>query len=171
MFYGAMGTGKTLAIRSLQHETNSIVFDLTPDNVKERYSEKSQLVRLLWSVIICAKEYQPSIIMIDDFQTIFGVTKAKKKDGVISFGPKLKKVIVDMKKNKLWTKNDRIAVIGCSNKPYDAIVKECKKIFDKKIYFPFPNYATRKEIAKHFIEQKVGQSLSYFPFETIAHVS
>lgn len=30
MFYGAMGTGKTLAIRALQQETNSIIFDLTP---------------------------------------------------------------------------------------------------------------------------------------------
>lgn len=38
MFYGAMGTGKTLSIRALQQETNSIIFDLTPDYVKERYS-------------------------------------------------------------------------------------------------------------------------------------
>ena len=38
MFYGAVGTGKTMVIRALQHETNSILFDLTPENVKERYS-------------------------------------------------------------------------------------------------------------------------------------
>jgi len=30
MFYGGAGVGKTLAIRGLQHETNAVVFDLTP---------------------------------------------------------------------------------------------------------------------------------------------
>lgn len=34
MFYGAMGTGKTLATRALQQETNSVIFDLSPENVK-----------------------------------------------------------------------------------------------------------------------------------------
>lgn len=70
--------------------------------------------------------------------------KLKKKDGGSSFAPKMKKIIADLKKNKLWTKNDRISVIACTNKPYDATLKDCKKLFDKKIYFPFPNYPTRK---------------------------
>jgi hypothetical protein len=57
--------------------------------------------------------------MIDDFETIFpGSGKSKKKDSPPNFGPKMKKFIVDMKKNKLWNKNDRIAVIGCTNKPF-----------------------------------------------------
>jgi AAA+ superfamily predicted ATPase len=34
LFYGAMGTGKTMSMRALQTETNSVVFDLTPDCVK-----------------------------------------------------------------------------------------------------------------------------------------
>lgn len=53
-----------MCVRALQKETNAIVFDLTPENVKERYSEKVELVKLLWSVIICAKEFQPAIILI-----------------------------------------------------------------------------------------------------------
>ena len=90
--------------------------------------------------------------MVDDFETIFSAVKTKKKDGSVNFGPKMKKIIADLKKNKLWTKNDRISVICCLNKPYDATLKDCKKLFDKKIYFPFPNYATRKQIAKYMIE-------------------
>jgi hypothetical protein len=90
--------------------------------------------------------------MIDDFETIFSGVKTKKNAGPPSFGPKMKKIITDMKKNKLWTKNDQIAVIACTNKPYDATLKDMKKIFDKKIYFPYPNYASRKVLLKHFIE-------------------
>jgi SpoVK/Ycf46/Vps4 family AAA+-type ATPase len=63
----------------------------------------------------------------------------------------MKKILADLKKNKLWSKSDRVAVVACTNKPYDASMKECKKLFDKKIYFPFPNYATRKQLAKFLI--------------------
>lgn len=57
-----------------------------------------------------------------------------------------------MKKNKLWTKTDRISVIACTNKPFDASLKDMKKMFDKKIYFPYPNYATRKQLIKQLIQ-------------------
>ena len=90
--------------------------------------------------------------MIDEFDTIFSGVKGKKGGGSSSFGPKMKKIITDMKKNKLWTKQDRIAVVGCTSKPYDASLKDMKKMFDKKIYFPYPNYASRKLLIKHFIE-------------------
>lgn len=83
----------------------------------------------------------------------------------------MKKIIGDLKKNKLWSKTDRVAVIACTNKPYDAALKESKKLFDKKIYFPFPNYATRKELAKYLIETKVGRPVLDFPYETLAHVT
>ena len=90
--------------------------------------------------------------MIDDFETIFSGVKPKKGSGASSFGPKMKKIMADMKKNKLWTKNDQIAVVACTNKPYDANIKDMKKMFDKKMYFPYPNYATRKLLIKSFIE-------------------
>ena len=83
----------------------------------------------------------------------------------------MKKIIGDLKKNKLWSKTDRISVICCTNKPYDATLKDCKKFFDKQIYFPFPNYATRKQLAKSMIESKIGNQISYFPYETLAHTT
>ena len=159
-----------MIIRALAKETNALVFDLTPEFVRERYTEKSELTRLIWSVIICAKNYQPSIIMVDEFESIFSTVK-KKKDAIPSFGPKMKKIIVDMKKNKLWAKTDRIAVVGCSSRPYDASMKEMKKLFDKKIYFPYPNYATRKLLIKHFMEARLGKQLDTFPYDTFANTT
>jgi ATP-dependent 26S proteasome regulatory subunit len=97
--------------------------------------------------------------------------RSKKKEGAALFGPKMKKIVGDLKKNKLWSKNDRISVICCTNKPYDATLKDCKKLFDKKIYFPFPNYATRKQLARHMIEGKARRQIADFPYETFAHVT
>ena len=108
--------------------------------------------------------------MIDDFEQIFSGVKSKKKD-VSPVAARMKKILTDMRRNKLWTKADRIAVVACTHKPYEATLKDCKKLFDKKIYFPFPNYSTRKLLAKSLIEQKIGKNLADFPYETLAHVS
>ena len=132
-----------------------MIFDITPDNVKCEYSEKSELTKLIWSVIICAKHFQPAIIIVEDFESIFPAGgKGKKKSDGSNFGTKMKKPLLDMKKNKLWEKTDRISVIGFSNKPYDGSLKDFKRLFDKKIYFPYPNYSSRKLMLQKFIEKK-----------------
>lgn len=82
----------------------------------------------------------------------------------------MKKFVVDMKKNKLWEKEDRIAVICHSNKPFEGSMKDMKKLFDKKIYFPYPNYSTRKLLLKHFIERKLGGPIN-FSYNTLAHTT
>ena len=121
-------------------------------------------------VILLAKQFQPSIVMFDDFEQIFASTK-KKKGVASSFGPKMKKSVVDMKKNKYWDKNDQIAVIGCSFKPYEASVKDYVKLFDKKFYFPYPDYATRKLILETLIKERMGKLPTYLNYNTLAHVT
>lgn len=164
-----MGTGKTLLTRGLQKETKALVLDITPDNVKSEYSDKSELTKLIWSVMICAKHFQPAIVIVEDFESIFPAGGKKKKSEGSSFGAKLKKPILDMKKNKLWDKNDRISVIGFSNKPYDGSIKDMKKLFDKKIYFPYPNYSARKLMLQTFIERKVGSPQDSICYNSLAN--
>ena len=38
LFYGATGTGKTLLTRALQTETQAVLFDLSPDNIKGTFT-------------------------------------------------------------------------------------------------------------------------------------
>jgi len=83
----------------------------------------------------------------------------------------MKKIILDLKKNKLWEKNDRITVIACSNRPYDGSMKDFRKLFDKKIYFPYPNYPTRKLMLQTFIEKKIGRPLVNFCYNTLAQTT
>lgn len=37
-------------------------------------------------------------------------------------------------------------------------------MFDKKFYFPYPNYATRKQLIRHFIEEKSQKKIDNFPY-------
>lgn len=46
-----------------------------------------------------------------------------------------------------------------------------KKIFDKKIYFPYPNYPTRKLMFQTFLERNLGCSVPNFPYNTLAYTT
>ena len=54
-------------------------------------------------------------------------------------------------KKKFFKNTDRIAVIGCTNKPWKLNKKIIKSFIQKHIYFPFPNYGTRKALFEHFM--------------------
>lgn len=64
-----------------------------------------------------------------------------------------------------------ITIIACSSEPTDGNKKEYKKFFDKAIYFPFPDYTTRRLMWKHFIGEMNGKLKTDFPLSTLAHIS
>ena len=69
------------------------------------------------------------------------------------------------------TKADkRVVTIVCTNK-YDVSRKDFKKLFDKKIFFPYPDYGTRILLFKTFVEQKGGKLRDSFPLSTLAHLT
>jgi len=61
--------------------------------------------------------------------------------------------------------------IGCTSKPWDCSSKDVKSFFDKKIYFPFPNYGTRMLLFKTMLEEKKVHIPEDFPISTVAHIS
>ena len=81
LFYGPSGTGKTLVVRACIHETNSILFDLSPINIDGKYSAKKEEEKMVASVMVAAKEYQPSIIYIDECEKVWPAKKKGKKKG------------------------------------------------------------------------------------------
>ena len=82
LFYGPPGTGKTLVSRAIANETSSYVFDLSPLSIDGKYSEKKGEEKLIASVMRVAKEFQPSVVYIDECEKVFPVKKkGKKKKG------------------------------------------------------------------------------------------
>ena len=68
-------------------------------------------------------------------------------------------------------KDDRVAVIGCTNKPWEMNKKFIKPFVQRKYYFPFPNYATRKALFEYFMEKKGVKLPDLFPVTSIAHAT
>lgn len=69
------------------------------------------------------------------------------------------------------TAETRITAIGCTSAPTEGAKKDFKKFFDKQIYFPFPDYSTRRLMWRNFIERKKGKLKQDFPLSTLAHIS
>lgn len=76
-------------------------------------------------------------------------TKKKKSDPT---NPSRIKTALLKWKQKFLTDKTRITIIGCTSEPEEASKKEFKKFFKKAIYFPFPEYNTRRLMWKNFIE-------------------
>jgi len=178
LFYGPPGTGKTLVVRAAVAETNSIFFDMSPINIDGKYQGKKEEEKMVASVMVTAKEYQPSIIYIDEVEKVF---PAKKKGGKKKGGAKKKKSdpsnpsrnkkSMGKWRTKFLDDKTRITIIGCTSEPEEGSKKEFKKFFDKAIYFPFPDYTTRRLMWKSFIEKYKGKLRQDFPLSTLAHIS
>lgn len=123
-----------------------------------------------------AKEFEPSVIYIDEAEKVWpakkkkkkGQKKAKKND--MTQPTRIKKTLTKWKA-KWITDQTRVTIIGCTSEPTDGNKKDFKKFFDKAIYFPFPDYTTRRLMWKTFIFERGGSVKNEFPLSTLAHIS
>lgn len=158
-FYGPPGTGKTLMVRAIAHETRSIILDISPEIVSENFKNKALREKILYTVFTVAREFQPAIIVINEVEHFFpGKKKKKKKKGEIPVGS-CKKAKKDLLKQirKNITKEDKVVVIACTNRPLSCNQKDIKKIFTKKFHFPAPDYPTRCLLFKDLVEKAGGK--------------
>lgn len=124
LFYGPSGTGKTMIVRACVTETNSTFFDLSPYNIEGKYSQKKEEEKMVALVMCTAKEYQPSIIYIDEVEKVFpgkkkkkkGEKKSKKKGADANDPKRMKKSLMKWRK-KFITGETRITIISCSSEP------------------------------------------------------
>ena len=65
----------------------------------------------------------------------------------------------------------RVTIIGCTSEPEEGSKKEFRKFFDRQIYFPFPDYSTRRLMWRHFIAARGGILTNEFPLSTLSHIS
>ncbi len=174
LFYGPPGTGKTMIVRAIASETNAVVFDLSPLNIEGKYTNRKEEEKLVASVMVVAKEYQPSLIYIDEAEKVWPAKKKgkkkKKKKADPSNPARIKKALSKWK-GKFIDDTTRITIVGCTSEPDEGSKKDFKKFFDKAIYFPFPDYTTRRLMWKTFIEEIGGKLRPDFPLSTLAHIS
>ena len=177
LLYGPQGTGKSLMLRAIATETNAMVLDISAYNVADRFKDnKKEFQRMLVTTFKVAREFQPSIIVIDEVEQYFPgkVKKAKKKGGlpppVIGRCSKFKKDFMTQITKHL-EHTDRVLVIGMTSRPNLCNLREVTKFFYKKFYFPFPDFATRELIFKHLVEKNGVKLTDAFKLSMFGHIT
>lgn len=177
LFYGPQGTGKSLMLRAIASEANTLVLDISAYNVADRFKDnKKGFQQMLVTTFKVAREFQPSIIFIDELEQYFpGKVKKSKKKGappppVIGRCSKFKKDFMTQVTKHL-EHTDRVSIIAMTNRPNLCNLKETTKFFYKKFYFPYPDAGARQLIFKTMVERKGVKLTDAFKLSMFAHVT
>ncbi|XP_071454144.1 dynein regulatory complex protein 11-like [Hetaerina americana] len=162
---GPHETGKHLILNAICTELDAFLFDITNENIAEKYPDKESLKMLVHLVTKMSRILQPSIIFYDNAEKAF-IKKVPKSD--TSNPRRLGKILPKITKG--IKPIDRVMLIGISERPFDAKQKGLNKTFQKFIYVPRPKYAT---LCQHWndILYDYGRLNNGFDYHTMAKIS
>lgn len=145
LLYGPPGTGKTLLARAVAHHTECTFIRVSGSELVQKYiGEGSRMVRELF---VMAREHAPSIIFMDEIDSIGGA----RGDGGDSGGDsEVQRTMLELL-NQLdgFEPTQNIKVIMATNRIdiLDSALLRPGRI-DRKIEFPAPNEKAREDILK-----------------------
>ncbi|KFR08231.1 IQ and AAA domain-containing protein 1, partial [Opisthocomus hoazin] len=170
---GPAGVGKKMLVHAICTEAGANLFNLSASNITGKYPGKDGLQMMLHMVLKVAKQLQPSVVWIGDTEKIF--SKAVSKADEETSPRRLEKVLP--KFLKALKAQDRVLLVGTTNRPFDANLKLFCKVYQKIILIPRPDYASRfgkyfnSVLWKHTILQNGGIITNLLNISCLAKLS
>ncbi|CAH2103386.1 unnamed protein product [Euphydryas editha] len=140
LFVGPKGSGKKTLIYAVATETNSILIDLSPMNVYDKFPGPKNLKTMFTYINRISRLMQPTIIFVDNADKIF-CKKVAKEDK--NFDPKrlqrdfFKEIIKPINPSE-----DKILVLGTATEPWLAKNAQMYKVFPSLILMPRTDYSS-----------------------------
>ncbi|XP_074685906.1 dynein regulatory complex protein 11 isoform X3 [Strix aluco] len=164
---GPAGVGKKMLVHAICTETGANLFNLSASNIAGKYPGKNGMQIMLHMILKVAKQLQPSVVWIGDTEKIFSKAVPKAEE---EMNPKqLEKILP--KFLKALKAQDRVLLVGTTNRPFDANLKPFCKVYQKIILIPRPDYASRFVLWKHIILQNGGAITNLLNISCLAKVS
>ncbi|KAH7828362.1 Vacuolar protein sorting 4E (Vps4E) [Monocercomonoides exilis] len=138
LLYGPPGTGKSFLAKAVATEVDATFFSISSSDLISKWIGESE--RLVRSLFEMARENKPSIVFIDEIDSIAG--KRGEYDSNAHRGVKTE-LLVQMQ--GVGTQNDGILFLGATNRPWDldsAVIRR----FEKRILITLPDANARKEM-------------------------
>lgn len=163
LLVGPKASCKRSLLYALSHEMRATVFDLSCDNLVNKYvgpdsegqysvepvpGAKKHQEQFMYTIMKVAKANQPAVFLINEADTMF---YKKVPNHLADLDPKRLK--------KDWPKvikkfpiHDRILVVGTASEPFASDQKSLAKLWDKILMVPRPDYGNRYEVFKYAIQ-------------------
>lgn len=144
LLYGPPGTGKTLLARAVAHHTDCTFIRVSGSELVQKYiGEGSRMVRELF---VMAREAAPSIIFMDEIDSIGGTRLEGGQGGDSEVQRTMLELLAQLDG---FEPTQNIKVIMCTNRMdiLDPALLRPGRI-DRKIEFPHPTMASRVDILR-----------------------
>ncbi|KAF9163543.1 hypothetical protein DFQ26_002429 [Actinomortierella ambigua] len=148
LLFGPPGTGKTMLAKAVAHESKATFFSISASTLTSKFvGESEKLVRTLF---IIARELQPSVIFIDEIDSI--LTERSETEHEAS--RRLKTEFLLQFDGAGSNADDRVLVMGATNRPQE-LDEAARRRFVKRIYIPLPEPETRAQLLARLLQGQV----------------